>query len=70
MGLDLELPRELLQRLPTQQPEDRIGLLPGPSGRLRPMVLALLIVVVHRHEGHIHPCLSVSNPTGSDGLLA
>jgi hypothetical protein len=25
--------------------------------RLRPMVLALLVVVVHRHEGHLHPCL-------------
>jgi hypothetical protein len=26
------------------------------------MVLALLVMVVHRHEGHLHPCLSGVQP--------
>jgi hypothetical protein len=62
MRLDLELSRELLQGLAAQQPQHRIGLLPGRPARLRPMILALLVVVVHRHEDHLHPCLSGVQP--------
>jgi hypothetical protein len=65
--LDLELSRELLQGLAAQQPQHRIGLLDRRPARLRPMVLALFVMVVHRHEGHLHPAYPVSNPTGSDG---
>jgi hypothetical protein len=60
--LDLQLTRQLLQGLAAQQSEHRVGLLPGPPARLRPIILALLIVVVHRHEGHLHPCLSGVQP--------
>ena len=58
----LQLPRQLLQRLTAQQPQHHLGLLPSRPARLRPIVLALLIMVVHRHEGHLHPCLSGVQP--------
>jgi hypothetical protein len=67
MGLDLELRRQLLQRLTAQQSEHRLGLLPGRPARLRPMVLALLVMVVHRHEAIFTLAYPVSNPTGSGG---
>jgi hypothetical protein len=60
--LHLELPRRLLQGLTTRQPQHRIGLLPSRLTRLRPIVLALLVVIVHRHEGHLHP-LPIRCPT-------
>jgi hypothetical protein len=61
--LDLELPRELFQGLSLQQPQHCVGLLTGGPARLRSMVPALLVVVVHRHEGHLRPCLSGVQPT-------
>jgi hypothetical protein len=48
VGLDLELPRQLLQRFAAQQPQHHLGLLPDRPARPRPKVLALLIMVVHR----------------------
>jgi hypothetical protein len=60
--LDLQLPRQLLQRLAAQQPEHRVGLLPCRPARLRAMALALLIVVDHRHERHLPPYLSGVQP--------
>jgi hypothetical protein len=64
MRLDLQLARELLQRFAAQQPQHRVHLLPRRPPRLRPIVLpaALLVVVVHRHKGHLHPCLSGVQP--------
>lgn len=73
----LELPREILERLAPQQPQHRVGLLPGRPARPRPRVTApaLLVVAVHRHEGHLHPCLSGVQPnrerwTDKPALLA
>jgi hypothetical protein len=57
--LDPEFPRQRLQRLARQQPQRRLHLLarrppgPGPVGT-GPLVLVL---VVHRHDRHLHPCL-------------
>jgi hypothetical protein len=57
-----------LEGLAAQQPQHRLGLLPSRPAWLRPIVLALLVMVVRRHEGHLHPCLSGVEPqTGSDG---
>jgi hypothetical protein len=65
--LDLQLPRQLLQRLAAQQPQHHLGLLAGRPARLRPIVLALLVMMVHRHEAIFTPAYPVSNPTGSNG---
>src|SRR5215216_5036605 len=57
--LDPEFARQRLERLTTQQPQHRLKLLarrpPGPG----PVVtgLLVLVLVVHRHDRHLHPCL-------------
>jgi hypothetical protein len=45
------------QRLPTQQPQHRVGLLARRPPGSRPVVAGLLGLVVHRHDRHLHPCL-------------
>src|SRR5215216_1393577 len=57
--LDPKFPRQRLERLTVEQPQHRVHLLarrpPGPG----PVVpgLRVLVLVVHRHDRHLHPCL-------------
>src|SRR5215213_5869999 len=57
--LHLQLPGELFQRLAAQQPQDRLHLLARRPPRPGPVVtgLLVLVLVVHRHDRHLHLCL-------------
>jgi hypothetical protein len=57
--LDLEFPRQHLQRLTAQQPQHWVHLLAGRPPGPGPVVPAMLVLVlvVHRHDRHLHPCL-------------
>jgi hypothetical protein len=72
LSLPPELARQRLEWLAAQQSEHCVHLLarrpPGPG----PIVTGRLVwvLVVHRHDRHLHPAHSVSNPTRSDGESA
>jgi hypothetical protein len=58
--LHLQLPGELVEGLAAQQPQHRLGLLARRPPRPGPVAtgLLVLVLVVHRHDRHLHPCLS------------
>jgi hypothetical protein len=63
------VPRQRLERLAAQQPEQCVHLLarrpPGPG----PVVTGLLVwvLIVHRYDRHLHPCLLGLQENRSDG---